>query len=151
MRNILQLPHGSCLRADGAGWPHLAASQQIRSASMSCCQSLLPGGGILSPFHGGGGEKRNGKLHGNIPWGLRGNVPMRVCRKPCGSVAMLHSRRARLGSSHAVSSFLLLSRLLLLFQASINNNHAVEVFLKSGAELWPLLQAELWGLGEQVA
>lgn len=76
---------------------------------------------------------------------------MRVCRKPCGSVAMPHSRRARLGSSHAVSSFLLLSRLLLLFQASINNNRAVEVFLKSGAELRPILQAELWGPGEQVA
>lgn len=46
---------------------------------------------------------------------------------------MLYGGHPRFGYSLAASSFLLLSRLLLLFRASRNNYCAVIVFPKSGA------------------
>lgn len=83
MRNILpylQVPHASCLAALVSSGEAL---QQIRSAFTSRCQSLLPVGEMLSPSHGAGGEKSKEKLHGNIPWGLKGNFPVCMCCKPC--------------------------------------------------------------------
>lgn len=134
------------------------ALQRVRSFT-SCCQSLLHIRETLSPFHGGwsaGGEKSHEKLDGNIPWGLKGSFPTCVHCQPRSEAAMPCSRHARLGSSLAVPSSWLLSRLLFLFRASINNYCAVKVFPESGALLLPHLVRTSWeqstgGPGEQFA